>query len=120
MRWLLWMITGGLLWETLRRYLAGRDVSLRDLEDRLRDRLADAREGSIGEGRADAGGGAEGAERVPLNDATLEELQALPGIGPVLAQRIVDARPFEAAGDLREVEGIGEEAFEELAPHVRV
>lgn len=50
--------------------------------------------------------------RVRLSTATAEELATLPGIGPVLAGRIVDHRddagPFESVDDLLDVSGIGE------------
>ena len=42
-----------------------------------------------------------------LNTATLGELESLPGIGPVLARRIVEARPYRSVDDLGRVEGIG-------------
>lgn len=62
--------------------------------------------------------------RVDLNRATPGELETLPGIGPVLAQRIVDHRerhgPFTAPGDLRAVPGIGERTFQSLADLVVV
>lgn len=49
--------------------------------------------------------------RIDLNEATLEELQALPGIGPGLARRLVEDRerngPFRSVDDLQRVRGIG-------------
>lgn len=57
-----------------------------------------------------------------LNDATAEELEALPGIGPVLAERIVAWReengPFQSREDVLDVKGIGEATYESLAPYV--
>ena len=44
---------------------------------------------------------------VDVNHASLLELESLPGIGPVLARRIADARPFDRVDDLRRVSGIG-------------
>lgn len=59
-----------------------------------------------------------GAAQVNLNTATLAQLDALPGVGPVLAQRILDHRArrgdFRSVGDLRQVEGIGEAKYEQL------
>lgn len=49
-------------------------------------------------------------ERINLNSATMVELQTLPNIGPVLAQRIIDERtkkPFTRVDDLDRVSGIG-------------
>jgi competence protein ComEA len=66
---------------------------------------------------APANGGAP-AGRVNLNTATLAELDTLPGVGPVLAQRILDAREaqggFTAISDLRKVDGIGDSRYEQL------
>jgi competence ComEA-like helix-hairpin-helix protein len=44
---------------------------------------------------------------INANTATMEELQAIPGIGPVLASRIVAARPFQSVEDIDKVAGIG-------------
>jgi hypothetical protein len=45
--------------------------------------------------------------RIDLNTAPLDELTRLPGVGPVLASRIVDARPYASVDDIRRVRGVG-------------
>ncbi|MEV6930305.1 ComEA family DNA-binding protein [Dactylosporangium sp. NPDC051485] len=69
------------------------------------------------------GGGPTGGP-VNLNTATLAELQSLPGIGEVLAQRIVEYREahggFRAVSDLRQVEGIGDAKYQQLKSRVTV
>jgi competence ComEA-like helix-hairpin-helix protein len=68
--------------------------------------------------------GAVGAgHRAPIdvNRATAEELTRLPGIGPALALRIVEARddrPFASVDDLRRVRGLGAGKLERLRPLV--
>ncbi|GAA1718573.1 ComEA family DNA-binding protein [Fodinicola feengrottensis] len=61
---------------------------------------------------------------INLNAATAAELDALPGVGPVLAQRIVDYRtqhgPFSSVEQLREVSGIGAAKFANLRARVTV
>jgi competence protein ComEA len=68
-------------------------------------------------------GAAPGAP-VNLNTATVQQLDALPGIGPVLAQRILDWRTahgrFASVDQLREVNGIGPSRFDDLKPLVAV
>ena len=69
-----------------------------------------------------AGGGAAPGGLVSLNAADVTALDALPGIGPVLAQRIVDWRSengrFTSVDELAEVSGIGEKLLGRLRPLV--
>jgi competence protein ComEA len=56
--------------------------------------------------------------KVSLANATVEQLDALPGIGPVTAQKIVDWRtthgPFRSVDDLDDIPGIGPARIEQL------
>ena len=74
-------------------------------------------------GTAPVGGGSTGA-LVDLNSAALPELDSLPGVGPVLAQRILDWRiengRFTSIDELGEVSGIGDAVLTRLRPRVRV
>lgn len=73
---------------------------------------------------ADGGGAGSDPAPIDLNDATAEQLQTLPGIGPAKAAAIVRHReehgPFGVPGDLRDVPGIGEATFQRLADLVTV
>ena len=66
--------------------------------------------------RLEASGLLEPAERVSLNRAPLSQLEALPGVGPVLARRIVAHRPYLRVEDLKKVPGIGETLYRRLLP----
>lgn len=78
--------------------------------------------GSMPMGGGPVGGpGASGP--ISLNTATVEQLDTLPGVGPVLARQIVDYRTqhggFRSVDELREVRGIGDRRLADLRPLVR-
>jgi competence protein ComEA len=63
------------------------------------------------------------SEKIDINRATREQLQTLPGIGPTLAARILEARQtrlFGSVDELRKVKGIGAKTLARLRPHVTV
>jgi competence ComEA-like helix-hairpin-helix protein len=70
----------------------------------------------------DPASGGTPAPRIDLNRATVAQLDALPGIGPVLAQRIVEHRrlhgEFRAVEELMAVRGIGPKLFARLEPRL--
>lgn len=79
--------------------------------------------GGGGAGGGRPGGGGPGQVPLSLGAATVEQLDGLPGVGPVLAQHIVDFRTarggFRSVEELRQVNGIGERRFADLRTLVR-
>ncbi len=59
-------------------------------------------------------------KKINLNTATLAELEALPEIGPVKAQAIIEARPFSSIEDVKRVNGIKEGIFDEIKDQITV
>jgi competence protein ComEA len=70
------------------------------------------------------GTSAVGAGPIDLNTATLEQLESLPGVGPVLGQNILDWRNahghFASVGQLQQVPGIGDVRMAQLQPLVTI
>jgi competence protein ComEA len=73
---------------------------------------------------SEGGSGAPGGAKVNLNTATAEQLDTLPGVGPVTAQAILDWREengrFGSVEDLLDVKGIGDATLAELRDRVSV
>ncbi|HET6212255.1 MAG TPA: ComEA family DNA-binding protein [Micromonosporaceae bacterium] len=78
--------------------------------------------GVVGPGAS--AGAAQAGGKLNLNTATLAQLDALPGIGTVLAQRILDYREqhggFRSVAELQHVDGIGDARFDDLKNRVTV
>ena len=55
--------------------------------------------------------------KIDINTATEKELRSVPGIGPMIAARIIAARPFRSADDLKKVNGIGEKKYKKIRPY---
>jgi competence protein ComEA len=111
--------------------LAGVDLSSLNLAARLVDGQqilvgAAGGVGPAGQPGPDPGGGLSGGPAAPveLNSATLDQLETLPGVGPVLGQHILDWREqhgqFTSVDQLQDVSGIGPAKFAALAGLVTV
>jgi DNA uptake protein ComE-like DNA-binding protein len=66
--------------------------------------------------------GSHAKKKIPLgnidiNTATEKELTMVPGIGHVMATRIIAARPFRSADDLKRVSGIGDKKYAQIRPY---
>ncbi len=88
-----------------------------------RDEATAASEAALG-GRGGPVSGSSATGRVNLNTATVAQLEALPGVGPATAARIVEDRerngPFRRVEDLMRVSGIGRKRFEALKDLITV
>lgn len=73
-------------------------------------------------GESSAHEGEEAPPELPLdlNHASAEDLMFLPHIGPVFAEKIIAARPFATVEEILRVPGIGQQYFEDIAPHLSV
>ena len=79
---------------------------------------------AISDGNPAPPGEGQPPARVNINTATVEQLDTLPGIGPVLAQRIVDYRtahgPFTTIQEITQVPGIGDATLEKIKDRISV
>jgi competence protein ComEA len=86
--------------------------------------VSDGQQLVVSEQGAGTGSGAAGDGRISINTADAAALEGLPGVGPVLAERIVEHRdrygPFAVVEDLLDVPGIGEAKLAALREMVMV
>jgi competence protein ComEA len=59
-------------------------------------------------------------QRININTATKQEIEALPGIGPVKAQAIIDNRPYSKPEDVMKVKGIKQKIFDKIKDNITV
>jgi competence protein ComEA len=98
---------------------AGQDLNLAALlQDGQQVRVPSRDDAATNPGPANSGGGLGGL--VNLNSATQAELEALPGIGPVTAGKIIGARPFASVDDLKSRKVVGEATFNKIRELVAV
>lgn len=57
---------------------------------------------------------------ININSASLSELDKLPGVGPVTAQKIIDGRPFTSVEDLQSLDGISDTLYNNIVTLVTV
>lgn len=88
----------------------------------IRDGTAGNRASTEAGGGASAGGG--GTAKISLNSATVQQLDTLPGVGPVTAKKIVDWRTahgrFSTLTELQEVDGIGPKTYADIVGLLRL
>jgi competence protein ComEA len=58
--------------------------------------------------------------KININTSTKDELDSLPGVGPVTADNIINNRPYSATSDLLKVPGIGNATLEKLLPLISI
>jgi competence protein ComEA len=93
-------------------------AALKTEPDELKRKPAEPHHPATGRGKLKPGD-----PPVDVNAASLEELQRIPRIGPVMAAKIVAARaekPFASVDDLRRVNGIGAKTLDAIRPYVTV
>ncbi|MCL6449126.1 MAG: ComEA family DNA-binding protein [Armatimonadetes bacterium] len=77
-----------------------------------------------GQGVRSSSAGTSGGGLININTASQKELESLPGIGPALAERIIQYRekngPFLSPEDIKNVSGIGEKRYEQLKDLISV
>ena len=60
------------------------------------------------------------AKRIDINSASRAQLETLPGIGPAVAQRIIEGRPYHNVKGLLNIKGIDMQRLKDIEPYITV
>ena len=60
------------------------------------------------------------AKRIDINTASRAQLETLPGIGPAVAQRIIEGRPYHNVKGLLNIKGIDLQRLKDIEPYITV
>ncbi len=60
------------------------------------------------------------AQRIAINTASRAQLETLPGIGPAVAQRIIEGRPYYNSKGLLNIKGIDMQRLKAIEPYITV
>jgi len=96
-----------------------RIVALRAEQRREEEELAKLKKEAAGKVSGEDGPPGE-VTRIDVNKASREELETIKGIGPVLAGRIIQARPFKSVDELVRVKGIGEKSLGKMKAYMTI
>lgn len=77
-------------------------------------RIDEVRSGKLEVGTGSGTGGESGMALIKINSASLSELDTLPGVGAVTAQKIIDGRPYQTIEELLSRKIIGKSVFEKI------
>jgi competence protein ComEA len=100
--------------------LTGREQQRGVWDEKSFTRMAVGADGTMATASGGTAGGKISSGTIDVNEASAEELQRLPGIGPRLAERIMANRPYHKVDDLLKVSGIGPKSIERFRALVRV
>ena len=76
--------------------------------------------GSEEAANSSSGTGVQGSSTVNINQASSSDLDNLPGIGPVTAQKIISNRPYQSVQDLLDKKVVGQSEFEKIKDQISV
>jgi beta-lactamase superfamily II metal-dependent hydrolase len=82
--------------------------------------VSDEQFGVAGSQKRHPRGSEQPSRLINVNTASQKELESLPGVGLVIARRIIEGRPYRSVDDLLRVKGIGAKRLEEIRPLVGV